>query len=73
MKYPKLDEIKKKRNDLAYQIEKLIEDFIEKTSYHVDEIAVEYDYSKKGIFPKDPTVTISIKSAASDSPEKKVE
>lgn len=70
MKYPKLDEIKKKRNELASQIEKLFEDFTEKTSYHIDKITVEYAPPKKGIFQQDPTVTLSIKTNVAEDSDK---
>lgn len=56
-----IDQIKKKRNDLAYQIETLIQDFTNKTNYLVDRITIEYKTKETGLVPKDPQVRISLK------------
>ena len=56
-----IEQVKKKRNDLAYQIETLIQDFTNKTNYLVDKISVEYKTKEVGLIPKDPAVRISLK------------
>lgn len=67
-----LDKVKKKRNDLAYQIETLIQDFTNKTNYIVEKMAVEYKNSDSGVIPKVSNVRISIRlglDGMTDSPE----
>jgi hypothetical protein len=56
-----IEEVRKKRNDLAYQIETLIRDFTNKTNYIVDKVAVEYKNTNTGLVPKSPSVRISIR------------
>jgi PIN domain nuclease of toxin-antitoxin system len=67
-----LDAIKDKRNNLAYQIETLIQDFTNTTNYVVEKIAVEYQNTDSGLVPRDPAVRISIRLAGvnSASPQK---
>lgn len=57
-----IDKVKEKRNQLAFQIETLIQDFTNKTNYVVDRIAVEYKTpaATGGLVPRDPSVRISI-------------
>ena len=65
-----IDEVKKKRNDLAYQIETLIQDFTNKTNYIVDKVIVDYTTTNSGIVPKDPSVRISIRLGLDNPPGK---
>lgn len=58
-----LNAIKDKRNQLAYQIETLIQDFTNTTNYVVDKIAVDYKNIDSGLIPRDPAVRISIRLA----------
>jgi hypothetical protein len=66
MREAKIVDIKKKRNDLAYQIETLIQDFTDKTNYIIDKITVEYQHTG-GLIPKDPIVRISIRLGIEES------
>ena len=61
-----IDELRKRRNDLAYQIETLIQDFTNKTNYIVDKVAVEYKNTSTGLVPKSPSVRISIRLGLND-------
>jgi PIN domain nuclease of toxin-antitoxin system len=62
-----LNEIKDKRNKLAYQIETLIQDFTNTTNYVVDRITIDYKNLDSGLVPRDPAVRISIRLAGMDS------
>jgi hypothetical protein len=59
--------IKDKRNQLAYQIETLIQDFTNTTNYLVEKISVDYKNIDSGLIPRDPAVRISIRLAGVDS------
>lgn len=60
--------VKEKRNQLAFQMETLIQDFTNKTNYIVDKITVEYKTSAAtgGLVPRDPSVRISIRVGGLD-------
>ena len=62
-----IEKVKKKRNDLAYQIETLIQDFTNKTNYIVERMAVEYKNADSGVVPKVTNVRISIRLGMDDS------
>ena len=66
MNEEKIVDIKRKRNDLAYQIETLIQDFTNRTNYLVDKITVEYQ-NTGGLIPKDPCVRISLRLGVEES------
>lgn len=68
-----LDEIKDKRNNLAKQIETLIQNFTNKTNYIVEKISIDYKNTDAGLIPKDPAVRISIRLGGMDNQAMKLE
>ena len=68
-----IDKVREKRNQLAFQIETLIQDFTNRTNYIVDRIEVEYKTTGSGVVPKDPKVRISIRLGSDKLPSENLQ